>query len=215
MSTVHASRVASNRAGRRHTLLFYRRTMDRTWKFTLPVSLLLAAWWYWSGREFVPAIPQPLDSLVFFGAVAGILYTAFLLLARNMAYVQARGDHLRLATPFLRLNISYRRIRAVHPVNISEIFTLKKSGWRQRNFLEPFYGKTAVAMELNGYPFSPRLMRIFLSPYMFLQDTTGMLFLVEDWMELSTDIDTRRGRFYGRQNQAPANVGLLSALRKK
>lgn len=189
--------------------------MDRAWKFSLPASLLMAAWWYWNGKEFIPAIPQPFDSLVFFGAMAGILYSAFMLLARNMAYVQARNDHIRLVTPFLRLNISYRRIRAVHPVNISQTFTIKKSGWMQRDFLSPFYGKTAVAIELNAYPFSPRLMRLFLSPYMFLTDVTGMVFLVDDWMDLSTDIDTRRGRFYSRQSQASAKYGLLSSLKKK
>jgi hypothetical protein len=65
------------------------------------------------------------------------------------------------------------------------------SGWG-RELLEPVSAKTAILLELNAYPVSPILLRMFLSPYFFKDKTPHFVLLVEDWMGLSTDLESYR-----------------------
>jgi hypothetical protein len=118
-----------------------------------------------------------------------------------MGYVQAREDHIRLVTPFVNLKISYQRVRSFHTANFVQLFPPKEASWAQRRFLEPFYGRTALALELSKLPLSKGFLRLFFGPQMFLPTTTGFVLLVEDWLELSTEIDSRMGKW--RQGQAP------------
>lgn len=109
-----------------------------------------------------------------------------------MAFVQARQDHLRLITPFLMLRISYRRVRSVHPADLQQLYPPAKANWSQQNYLAPLYTKTALVVELQGYPMSPTILRLFLAPQMLLQQTPGLVLLVPNWMALSTEVDTLR-----------------------
>jgi hypothetical protein len=182
-------------------LLLYRRMMDRIWKPVLALvvvcGLILGISWL-TGLALVPVESEPwlLGATLLLALAAAGAY-----LARTMAYVQARADHLRLVTPFLRLRISYRRIRSVHPSEFHQLFPPQGASWAQRRILEPFYGTTAVVVELISYPFSPRTLRLFLAPQMFSPQSKALVLLVPDWMALSTEIDSLTG--YWLQNQGP------------
>ena len=78
----------------------------------------------------------------------------------------------------------------------------EKASWAQRNFLEPFYGKTVLVVELKGFPLSPGLLKLFLPDSMFARTTTGLVLMVPDWMQLSTDIDTFRGTWLQKESVA-------------
>ncbi len=189
------------KAGRRHPLLLYRRMMDRIWKPVLALvvvcGLILVISWL-TGLELVPVESEP---WLLGGTLLLVLAAAGAYLARTMAYVQARSDHLRLVTPFLHLRISYRRIRSVHPSEFHQLFPPQQSTWAQRRILETFYGTTAVVIELTSYPLSPRALRLFLAPQMFSPQSKALVLLVPDWMALSTEIDSLTG--YWLQNQGP------------
>jgi hypothetical protein len=197
------------KAGLRHPLLLYRRVMDRLWVSTLILGIiLLAAWgWTWisSTRWFVG---QENDWL---GVAAGVLlaFSVFAYFARLMAYVQPRRDHLGLVTPFLHLRISYRRIRSVHPVDFQQLFPPNEASWAQRRLLEPFYGKTAVVVELTDYPLPRRMLRFFLAPQMFSHRSKGLVLLVPDWMTFSTEIDSFTGSWLQSQGPRRAAPGRL------
>jgi hypothetical protein len=193
--------MKTKKTGRRQILLLYQRMMDRLWRVTLPLGLLMLAWWYWGGRVFFAPLEPPIDIITLCCAIALILFSFFFIITRHMAYVQAREDHLRLVTPFINLKVSYQRVRSIYPVNFIQLFPLKEASWSQRRFLEPFYGKTAVALELTTLPLSRNFLRLFFAPQMFLPTTRGFVLLVDDWMELSTEIDSRMGRW--RQKQSP------------
>ncbi len=193
--------MKNKKPGRRHVLLLYERMMDRLWRVTLPLGLLMLAWWYWGGRIFFAPLDPPIDSITLFCAVALIFFSFYFILTRRMAYVQARQDHIRLVTPFVNLKVSYQRVIRFHPVNFAQLFPPKEASWSQHHFLEPFYGSTALALELKKLPLSKNFLRLFFSPQMFLPTTTGFVLLVKDWMELSTEIDSRMGGW--RQNQTP------------
>lgn len=207
--------MRARRSGKRYPLLLYRRAMDRLWPVTAPLGLLMAAWWIWAGRGIFSPLNPPNDLLIFIAALVVICFTIFMLVARNMAYVQAMKDHIRLATPFLRLKISYRRIKSIHPAQFGQLFPPKKGNWAVQRFLEPFYSKTALAVEMTGYPLSKRTMRLFLGPNILLPTTEGIVILVENWMKLSTEIDSLRG-LWGQQKRDASRprFGILSDLRK-
>ena len=187
-----------NRKGDRHPLLFYRRTMDRVWIYTLILTILLAAVGRWSLlRE---TIILGLSSEIWFEALAFLSFVISIsaFLGRYSAYVQATESSLNLATPFLRIKISFRRLRSVHPVLVQQLFPPAESRWAQRNYLAPFYGKTALVVEMRGYPMSTAVLRLFLPKPMFSPRSTGFVIVVSDWMRLSTELDS----FYGAWLQA-------------
>ncbi len=107
-----------------------------------------------------------------------------------MAYVQPRQDHLRLQTPIYRLKVSYRRIHNTRPVNIARMFPPSKLKVAQQRLLEPFYGSTALGVDLHGYPIHPLLLRLFLNRFMLAADQPGLVLLVSDWMALSNQLSS-------------------------
>jgi hypothetical protein len=177
-------------SGKRHPLLFYRRTMDRLWLSTLVLGLLLATLWVWNTIGSTPLVIIKNSFLLFGAAAMTLLFSLFAFLSRYMAYVQVHRDHLQLVTPFLQLRVSYRRILRAFPVEFHILFPKTETGWAQRSFLEPFYGQTALVVKLNAYPMPKSLLRLFLTPQMFSRNTSGLVFMVPDWMGLSTELDS-------------------------
>ena len=190
------------RAGGRHPLLFYRRTMDRIWKATLALGILLIAVSFFSLLRPTQMFGMVSDAWLFVTAAVALALSIFAFFARFIAYVQAQPDSLKIVTPFLRFHVSYKRMRSVRPTLTQQVFPPDKSSWSQRSFLEPFYGKTVLVVELKGFPISPGLLKLFLPDSMFARTTTGLVLMVPDWMQLSTDIDTFRGTWLQKESVA-------------
>jgi hypothetical protein len=178
--------------GKRHGLLIYHRVMDRLWPATLVLGLGLVAVWWWSGDIF-PPLPDPSDTIVIGGGAVLIVLACAIFLMRSMGYVQAGPDHLRIITPFLRLKISYRRIKTSHPAEFLQLFPPAKSNWAERRLLTPFYGKTVLVVELSEYPVSPSVLHLFLPRVMFSPQAKGLVLVVADWMALSTELESYLG----------------------
>lgn len=193
--------MKARQTGSRHPLLLYKRWMDRIWKSTLVLGLLLFAIWFWTWWFGTNILHGQDNFWLLLGAVVVLGFSLFAFFARRMAYVQPRRDHLRLVTPFLRANISYRRLVSTHPADFAQIFPIKDASWALRRLLEPFYGMTAVVLELNGYPLPPALLRFFLAPQMFYRRAKGFVLLVPDWMALSTEMDSLVGAWQQEQKR--------------
>jgi hypothetical protein len=136
---------------------------------------------------------------------------------RGMAYVQTFPSHLKLVTPFLRFNISYKRLQRYTTAEIRTLFLPDKMrGWK-RNLIAPLGGRTAVVLELNGWPVQPELLRVFLSPFFFKDRTPHFVILVNDWMRFSTELESMRsGGGTARPNQPrPRSQSILSRLPHK
>lgn len=124
--------------------------------------------------------------------VLAILVGIFFLILRYFAYVQAQPERLRLVTPFMRINISYKRIIKVTTNEMRILFPLKSmSGW-VRDIFAPLANKTALVIELKGYPVSPFVLRLFLSRFFFKDRTPHFVILVKDWMQFSAELDSMR-----------------------
>lgn len=215
------------RGGRRYPLLLYRHLLGRWWTpiFTMGLMPLLyvgaiwgAAWFFSDPAENLFPQPEQFQTIVLLvvGFIA-IGFSLFLLTIRNFAYVQIFGDHFRIVTPFLRLNIAYKRIHRVTSAEMSSLFPPKKlSGW-QRQMLAPLLGRTANVVYLTKYPISRFWLKFFLSPFFFHDNTAHFVFLVDDWMRFSTELDSAQ---VSRQGNRPAakprlTPGLLDDLNRK
>lgn len=205
--------MQKRKPGKRHPLLLYRRTMDRLWRYTFPLGLILAVAWaytFWSGE---PVFANPTAEVwLFVGACLTLAFSLFALLTRSMAYVRAYPAHLAVVTPFLRLNIAYRRVNAVRSASLQQIFPPARAGWAERSYLTPFYAKTGVVVDLNRFPLAPGLLRLFLPAQMFARQSTGLVLLVADWMSLSTELDSMLGVWRQSQGSDLARPGLSGRL---
>jgi hypothetical protein len=194
--------MKSRKIGNRHSLLLYRRIMSRLWAAALVLGLLLLLIWGWGWFYTTPLLEGGENIWLAVAGLVALAFAVFAFFGRGMAYVQPNRDHLRLVTPFLRMNISYRRMRNSHPAEFTQLYPPNVASWAQRNLLSPFYGKTAVVGELTDYPMKPRTMRLFLAPQMFSPRSKGLVLLVADWMAFSTELDSFRGAWLQSQKNA-------------
>jgi hypothetical protein len=177
------------KGGRRYPLVVYTHMMNRWWPavFTLGLALLGLSWALrsWGFEDWRWLTFTSIGGLNIF---LGIL----LLLLRKSAYVQPFSDHLRLVTPFLRLNISYKRFKRATSANMGALFPPQSvSNW-QADIIRPLAKMTVLVVELNGYPMSQSTLRLFLSPLFFKDKTPHFVILVDDWMKFSAELESMR-----------------------
>jgi len=212
------------RAGHRFPLLFYRAMMNRWYPVTLTLglALLLLAWPVYSdsaarahpwlvGGILIPRW-QGLVGLAFvaFG------FTFFLIAMRSLAYVQPFPTYIKLAAPFLSIKISYKRVRKTTSSEVGAIFPSNRvPGWK-RDVIGPLASRTALILELTGWPANPKMLRVFLSSFFFKDKTPHFVLLVNDWMRLSMEIDSMRtGGGMAQEEKRPQNQSILSRLPRK
>jgi hypothetical protein len=200
------------KGGRRYPLVVYTRMINR-WApavLSLGLALLALAWalrsWGFEDWRWLA-----------FTSIGGLnLFLGILLWTlRKSAYVQPFSDHLRLATPFLRLNISYKRIRRASSANMGTLFPPQSvSHWRAE-IIEPLLKMTALVIELNGLPMSQSSLRLFLSPLFFKDKTPHLVILVNDWMKFSSELESMRAGTDPSAQQPKRNNSILSRLPNK
>jgi len=211
------------KSGHRHQLVLYAYMLNRWWRRILGIGLALLA--LAGGLGGLPLVlPQyhflwiPDWVLWVAGIVGGltVLLAISLLALRRAAYVQPFETHLRLVTPFLRMNISYRRIRQTNTAEMGRIFPLTSFKGRKRALLRPLIRQTAIVLDLNGWPLSRGLLRLFLSPFFFPDRSPRLALLVPDWMDFSTEMESFRGVWRNSLRQSPGDPrgAALSGLAK-
>ena len=205
------------RGGRRHRLVIYREILNRWWPETMGLGALLAlvAWGTYRNPigQSEPWRWQALAAFAGMTFIAGIILAAM----RSMAFVQVFPQYLKLATPFMRVNISYKRVRRSTTAEMRALFPPERTrGWK-RSVVSPLGGRTAVVLELNGWPADPKMMRIFLSHFFFKDKTPHFVILVDDWMKFSTELESMRagGGKTDPQQKREVNQSILSRLPRK
>jgi len=203
-------RMKTYQSGKRQTLLMYRRTVDRMFIATLLLGLLLLLSSLYPLLGGVGFLSQSIQEVISVSAAVVLTLSMFAFLARFRAYVQVNQNYLSLVTPLIRLNISFLRLRSAHPALIQQLFPANESGWARRSYLRPFYGKTAIVVDLKDYPLNPVLLRLFFTKEMFSPQNRGFVLLVPDWMRFSTELDTQHGKWLGGKNTKGKLPGILS-----
>jgi hypothetical protein len=166
--------------------------LNRWWPAMIAIGLGMFALAY---SEYIhplgPFLPWRWQLAAAVGALA-ILIGGFFWLIRYFAYVQPYPTYLKLATPFMRINISYKRIRKTTATEMRHLFPMKSMSWWVREIFSPLATKPALVLELSGYPVSPVLLHLFLYRFFFKDKAPHLVILVEDWMRFSTELDSMR-----------------------
>jgi len=191
------------RIGRRHRLILYTYILDRWWQLIITLGIVLlaltavSAW----GRSILPQdIPtQVAYQITWLTGGAGafaVTLAIFLVIIRKSAYVQPFDNHLRLVTPFLRMNISYRRFIQASSAEIGRLFPLEDLKGISRAFLRPFTKYTAIVLELKGWPLPRWALKLFLSPFFFPDQTSRLALIVPDWINFSNELENFRSAWF-------------------
>ncbi|HKG54628.1 MAG TPA: hypothetical protein VKB04_10235 [Anaerolineales bacterium] len=180
------------RAGHKYPLIVYRHMLNRWWPAMIAMGLGMFALAYSEYLEPLGRfLPWRWQLFAVIGAVA-ILIGIFFWIIRFFAYVQPFPNYLKLVTPFMRINISYKRFTRTTATEMKYLFAYKSmSGW-VRDIFSPLANKTALVIDLNGYPISPVLLRLFLSRFFFKDKTSHLVILVKDWMRFSAELESMR-----------------------
>jgi len=204
------------RAGHKYPLIVYRHMLNRWWPALIAIGLGMFALAYSEYLDplgkFLPWRWQLFASI----GVLSIFIGIFFWIIRYFAYVQPFPNYLKFVTPFIRVNISYKRFKKTTATEMRYLFAYKSmSGW-VRDIFSPLASKTALVIDLNGYPISPVLLRLFLSRFFFKDKTAHFVILVQDWMRFSSELDTMRsGIDPNPPSQKRSKNSILSSLPRK
>jgi hypothetical protein len=204
------------RAGHKYPLIVYRHMLNRWWPALIAIGLGMFALAY---SEYIDPLGKFLPwrwQLFASIGVLAIFIGIFFWIIRYFAYVQPLPNHLKLVTPFIRINISYKRFKKTTATEMRYLFAYKSmSGW-VRDIFSPLANRTALVIDLNGYPISPVLLRLFLSRFFFKDKTPHFVILVQDWMRFSSELDTMRsGIDPNPPSQKRSKNSILSSLPQK
>lgn len=215
------------KGGKKYRLLLYEHILNRWWPTTLTLAIAIfmyvgvfwGAEWYFTepGQNLLPELPNEGGNFLLVVGGLAILFTIFLLIVRKMAYVQLYADHIKLATPFMRLNVSYKRIQRTTTAQIANLFPPQSLSGAKRDVIAPISGNTAIVVHLTSYPLSRRIIGLFFSPLFFYDKTPHFVLVVDDWMRFSGELDSRRvsGKMPQKAPTQRISSGLLDDLRKK
>lgn len=203
----------ASKGGRRYPLVIFTHMMRRWWTavFTLGLAMMGLAWlirWWgfeqWRWMTFA--------GLGVMTAIAGLI----IWMIRKTAYVQPFNDHLRLVTPFLRLNISYKRFLRTGTANMGVLFPPKSVRSSLHDIVEPLAKMTAIVIDVKSLPMPQNRLKLFLSPLFFKDKSPHIVILVADWMRFSAEMDSlRHGGGSVPKVEHRRDVSILSKLPKK
>ena len=180
------------RGGTKFPLIVYQHLLGRWWTGLVAIGIAMFGLAY---TEYIQPLGKFLPWRWQLPAAVGVLAIfagLFLLVIRRFAYIQAFPDHLKIVTPFMRVNISYKRLQRTTTTEMRQLFPRKSmSGWIWDIF-EPLASRTAMVIELKGYPISPTVLRMFLSRFFFKDKTPHFVILVKDWIRFSSELESMR-----------------------
>lgn len=185
----------AQKQGKRFPLLIYNRLGRRWTRLGLLLTLLAAALLLLLTLVLHVEFSTWLRYLVPLPILAGLALLAYGLLISRVCYVQCTARSLRIQASIYHLLISYRRIKAVRPVQLSRLFDPQKEKAARRLWPNKYWSMTALVVELSKFPVSERWLRLWLDRYLFWQEGTGLVLLVEDWMGLSQQLDSARSAY--------------------
>lgn len=197
------------RYGRRHRLVLYTQLLERWWKYTLAIGILmlvltagLALLPIWLPQYHVLWISDRVMSVAGGAGIYAIMLSLLFIGISKLAYVQPYDNHLRLVTPFLRLDISYRRILKASTVELQHLFPYAAyTGWKHK-FLRAVANDTAIVVDLRGWPLPRPLLKLFFSTFFFPDKSARLALLVPKWMDFSMDLENFRSQWLEAQQGA-------------
>jgi hypothetical protein len=187
--------------------------------FALPaffIAILLAGLW---GIARIGLLPinkgithSTQDLLLGIAALVAIGLWLIVALLPLAAFVQCLPDYLLLRLGFLRLIVSYSRVRGSRSVQHGQIHHAASQPRSRRALAVRMALKECVALDLTSYPMAFFLLRALAHPFLFLGQEPGFLFAVDDWMGLGRDLEEKHSTWFSRRKDAgkQPRLGALS-----
>ena len=198
--------------GGRFRLLLYERRVKRFRQPALILTLLFWLLWYLVKENFLEWPPPPNAPWLMAGGLVTLIFWLFTLIAPRLAFAQPRADHLHLQTPIYRLKISYRRIHNTRPIDFAKTFPPSSVRRGDRWLLRPFFGATALGVDVTDWPLSPTILRLFFNRYFLAPDQPSFVILVQDWMTLSNQLSSMMDAWRGVGRTRPRSPGIVSDI---
>jgi hypothetical protein len=110
----------------------------------------------------------------------------------NHAGIHCHTDHFTIMTPLYPVVFSYRRIKAVRPMEFATIFSPQEEKPARQRIYQKLWGKTAVIIDLKGYPIPERWLHLWFHNYLLHPKLTSLVVLTDDWMALTRQLEMRR-----------------------
>lgn len=92
------------------------------------------------------------------------------------------------------------------------MFSPQSVRWTKQWLIQPYAGRTALAVDLHGYPVERRFLRLWLNESVLPSDFRGLLLVTPDWMALSREIETQRSAWMTRRKDAERDTNPLTSL---
>jgi hypothetical protein len=201
---------------KRYPLLLYREWMRPLSLPILSIAVILILVWVTALTGMLPqhvGLGRSTENILL-GSAAGIVVLLWLvvLLMPRISYVQCHPEYLLLKVGFLRLIISYTRLRTSRSVQHGQIHSPKTQPRARRKLAARMAKMQCVAVELTSYPTAFFLLRALTHPFLFLGEQPGFLFAVEDWMGLDREVEEAHAELLARRKDAgkQPRLGALS-----
>jgi len=191
---------------KRYPLLLYREWMR---PFALPafcIAVALIILWGISRAGRLPVslgIPRSAQEVLLgIAALVAVGLWSIVSLLPRAAFVQCLPDYLLLRLGFLRLIVSYSRLRGSRTMQHSQIYSPANQPRSRRALAKRMALKQCVAIDLTSYPMAFYLLRALTHPFLFLGDEPGFLLAVEDWMGLGRDLEEKHSAWLARRKDS-------------
>jgi hypothetical protein len=193
-------------APKRYLLLLYREWMRPFLLPTFFIAVILIVLWVGALTGLLPermGVARSAQRLLLGVAslVALVLWLIVTLLPR-VAYVQCLPDFFMIRVGFLRLIVSYTRLRTSRSVQHGQIHHPASQPRSRRSLAARMALKQCVALDLTSYPKAYFLLRAMTHPFLFLGGEPGFLFAVEDWMGLGREVEAMRSAWLAKRKDA-------------
>lgn len=200
---------------KRYPLLLYREWMRplRLPLFLLAFTLVVLYLVAFVGRlpierTMLGPIPYPLLALA---ALAIAVLWGIVRSLPNAAFVECRPEYLLVQIAWLRLIVSYTRVRSTRTVQHRQIHPPAQQVRALRALAARMANQECVVLELSSYPMAYSLLRALAHPFFFIGEEPGFLFAVEEWMGLGRDVEATRSSWLARRKERakPPRLGGL------
>jgi hypothetical protein len=126
--------------------------------------------------------------------VVGLAFTIFARLARRQAYVQCDPEALVIRAPFYRTVMSYRRVKVVHPVQVSQLYPKDSLKGMGKPLVRPLLAMTAVEVQVKSWPAPKKRLVRYFGKYLFSPRAEAWLFIVPNYSSLIRHLDSTMQR---------------------
>jgi hypothetical protein len=125
-----------------------------------------------------------------------VLWWGYYAFAVRRAGLIVYDNYLVLQGPLRAVKISYGRVHSITSTHMSQHYDLNKLKGRDKALAAPLYQYTCAFIEMRSYPKELKEKRKQFARLLFSPRRPGLLLVVDDWMKLSQDVDTRRVRWH-------------------